>query len=276
MSMYRFTGKELDPETGLYYYGARYYDPVLSNWISADPILMKYLPTGNKDQDEKLAGFGGVYNPANLGLYGYAHLNPLIYRDPNGAEPNNAIFDVTLTYGLQFKASLTLSAVKVNIDVNFGRDEVSLNNQPMVTQSYGATIEVNKVGGIGFMWERNALGQTELPQQNFYTGKQIPGTGCGYGCMLGGKPFKFKGPYWGKDEVSVEGGFGNDLTLSAELPNRQIANSSAKECSHARLATIFITNEAYLLGECNEEDICRLWTDSRNAGAYDCFSSNGV
>ena len=42
MPYYRFTGKELDPETGLYYYGARYYDPVLSRWISAiQPIAFE-------------------------------------------------------------------------------------------------------------------------------------------------------------------------------------------------------------------------------------------
>ncbi len=81
-----FTGKELDPETGLYYFGARYYDPVLSRWISADPILEKYLPTGNKQKDQKLPGVGGVFNRVNLALYGYAHLNPLIYIDPNGEE----------------------------------------------------------------------------------------------------------------------------------------------------------------------------------------------
>jgi len=58
MPMYRFTGKELDPETGLYYYGARYYDPVLSRWISADPILGKLLPTGDKRRDQSLPGMG--------------------------------------------------------------------------------------------------------------------------------------------------------------------------------------------------------------------------
>lgn len=41
---YKFTGKELVPETGLYYYDARYYDPVLSKWISADPTLGRFLP----------------------------------------------------------------------------------------------------------------------------------------------------------------------------------------------------------------------------------------
>jgi RHS repeat-associated protein len=40
---YLFTGKELDEDTGLYYYGARYYDPLTSVWQSPDPILVDYL-----------------------------------------------------------------------------------------------------------------------------------------------------------------------------------------------------------------------------------------
>jgi RHS repeat-associated protein len=38
---HRFTGKELDPETGLYYYGGRYYDPEISRFISPDPFVPK-------------------------------------------------------------------------------------------------------------------------------------------------------------------------------------------------------------------------------------------
>ena len=38
-SPYRFNGKEFDPETGNYYYGARYYEPQLSCWLSVDPLL---------------------------------------------------------------------------------------------------------------------------------------------------------------------------------------------------------------------------------------------
>ena len=37
---YLFNGKELDEETGLYYYGARYYDPRTSLWLSTDPKNM--------------------------------------------------------------------------------------------------------------------------------------------------------------------------------------------------------------------------------------------
>ncbi|MDH5415289.1 MAG: hypothetical protein OEW87_14220 [Flavobacteriaceae bacterium] len=35
---YLFNGKELDEETGLYYYGARYYDARISVWLSVDPL----------------------------------------------------------------------------------------------------------------------------------------------------------------------------------------------------------------------------------------------
>ena len=39
---YLFNAKEFDEETGLYYYGARYYDPRLSLWMSTDPMQEKY------------------------------------------------------------------------------------------------------------------------------------------------------------------------------------------------------------------------------------------
>ena len=81
---YKFTAKEFDPETGLYYFGARYYDARLSRWVSTDPILSKYLPTGNKKRDSNLPGMGGVFNPVNLNLYHYSGNNPVIYVDPDG------------------------------------------------------------------------------------------------------------------------------------------------------------------------------------------------
>jgi RHS repeat-associated protein len=37
-----YNGKELDDETGLYYYGARYYDARTSIWASVDPLAEKY------------------------------------------------------------------------------------------------------------------------------------------------------------------------------------------------------------------------------------------
>jgi RHS repeat-associated protein len=59
---YAFTGREWDPETGLYYYRARYYDPKIGRFISEDPIAF--------------AGGGNVY--------AYVLGAPTRWRDPFG------------------------------------------------------------------------------------------------------------------------------------------------------------------------------------------------
>jgi RHS repeat-associated protein len=60
---YLFNGKELDEETGLYYYGARYYDPRVSIWASVDPMAEKY----------------DSWSP-----YNYALNSPVLLIDPMG------------------------------------------------------------------------------------------------------------------------------------------------------------------------------------------------
>ncbi|WP_223302357.1 RHS repeat domain-containing protein [Flavobacterium branchiophilum] len=60
-SPYKFNGKELDEESGLYYYGARYYDPRISIWASVD-LLMEQT----------------------MSAYGYCYQNPVKLTDPTG------------------------------------------------------------------------------------------------------------------------------------------------------------------------------------------------
>ncbi len=62
---YKFNGKELDQETGYYYYGARYYDPSAAFWIGVDPLQMKY---------------------PDVSPYVYCAGNPVKYVDPDGRE----------------------------------------------------------------------------------------------------------------------------------------------------------------------------------------------
>ncbi|WP_242427153.1 MULTISPECIES: SpvB/TcaC N-terminal domain-containing protein [unclassified Streptomyces] len=84
---YRFTGKELDGETGLNYHGARYYNPRTQLWASADPALPEYL-------DTELAG--GIAEPRNLAAYTYAHHNPVKLVDPTGRAPEAAYNQLTV------------------------------------------------------------------------------------------------------------------------------------------------------------------------------------
>ncbi|MDY3525979.1 type IV secretion protein Rhs [Riemerella anatipestifer] len=62
---YLFNGKELDSETGLYYYGARYYDPKTSIWLNVDPLAEKYPFTSP---------------------YTYTNNNPIMFVDPDGKD----------------------------------------------------------------------------------------------------------------------------------------------------------------------------------------------
>ncbi len=76
---YRFTGKEVDEETGLYYFGARYYDPRISLWYGVDPLAEK-APSWNS--------------------YRYGFNNPIRMIDPTGMKEEDGILpevEVTAT-----------------------------------------------------------------------------------------------------------------------------------------------------------------------------------
>ncbi|MBF1426184.1 MAG: RHS repeat-associated core domain-containing protein, partial [Prevotella histicola] len=60
---YKFNGKQFDDETGLYYYGARYLNPVTCLWYGVDPLAEKYK---------------------EIGSYVYCADNPINLFDPDG------------------------------------------------------------------------------------------------------------------------------------------------------------------------------------------------
>ena len=60
---YKFNGKELDTETGLYYYGARYYNPATALWLGVDPL---------------------AYTNPYVSPYVYCLSNPINLIDPDG------------------------------------------------------------------------------------------------------------------------------------------------------------------------------------------------
>lgn len=78
---YRFNQKELDQESGLYCYEARYLAGSLSRFISVDP---KFSNPDRLSGDELNDFFA---NPQKLNGYSYVLNNPLKYADPTGLEP---------------------------------------------------------------------------------------------------------------------------------------------------------------------------------------------
>ena len=90
---FMFSAKELDKETGFYYYGARYLDPKYSRWISCDPAMNtgEYFPVAPTSDEARqhngnLPGMGGIFNHINGNLFAYAGNNPVKYTDPDGRE----------------------------------------------------------------------------------------------------------------------------------------------------------------------------------------------
>ena len=65
-SPYHFNAKEVDPETGFHYYGARYYNSNLSVWLSVDALASKF---------------------GHISPYAYVENNPVMLIDPNGLNP---------------------------------------------------------------------------------------------------------------------------------------------------------------------------------------------
>ena len=63
---YKFNGKQFDDETGLYYYGARYLNPMASVWYGVDPLAEKF--------------------PVYFG-YSYCYGNPTVFIDYKGKYP---------------------------------------------------------------------------------------------------------------------------------------------------------------------------------------------
>lgn len=100
LTRYTYTGRERDPDTGLMYYRARWYDPQTGRFISEDPI-----------------GLVGGMNP-----YAYVGNGPIDGRDPQGL--HNEDVHYYLTYFLATKFScLTANEARLIADADQSTDE---------------------------------------------------------------------------------------------------------------------------------------------------------
>ena len=112
---YKFNGKELDQETGLYYYGARYMNPVTSLWYGVDPLAEKYV---------------------EIGSYIYCHNNPIILFDPDGMEDKDKKTKALEAISL-FEHTKTETVFKNIPKEQFIRDLRNQINNPNTVQQGG-------------------------------------------------------------------------------------------------------------------------------------------
>jgi RHS repeat-associated protein len=105
---YAFTGREWDPEAGLYYYRARYYDPRIGRFLSEDPI-----------------GFAG----GDVNLYGYVRNQPAGWVDPHGLS-SLVYYPATNTLAVQSGTGQTLNTYPAY-------NNVASNKTPWPAGTYG-------------------------------------------------------------------------------------------------------------------------------------------
>jgi RHS repeat-associated protein len=116
---YLFTSKELDKETGMYYYGARYQDPKLGIFISVDPLAEKH---------------------PNYSSYNYVANNPINMIDPDGRDwyKNNKTGKIAWRDGS--------AAIKgyTHLSYNYSDQSYGVNkNDHLIMDETTKTIEVN-------------------------------------------------------------------------------------------------------------------------------------
>jgi RHS repeat-associated protein len=89
-----FHGKAFDADTGLSYFGARYYDPVVGRFTGADP----------QGFDEK--------NLHSFNRYSYGNNNPYKYFDPDGETPFSILLlEAAKQFGVGYAMGIAADAV---------------------------------------------------------------------------------------------------------------------------------------------------------------------
>jgi RHS repeat-associated protein len=136
---YRYTGKERDEESGLYYHGARYYAPWLCRWTAADPI-----------------GIGD-----GLNLYSYVNNNPVVFSDPRGTECDSS----TTTCEESLASTDSQLVNQRSSEVDFEIDQMREGNQTALEALRSGKAEVPKIDPDQFAKDMvKKLKQADSPQ----------------------------------------------------------------------------------------------------------------
>ncbi|MFJ7109501.1 RHS repeat domain-containing protein [Pseudomonas sp. NPDC098740] len=137
----RYSGKEMD-DSGLYYYGARYYAPWLQRWVSADPA-------GDVD---------------GLNLYGFVGNNPMRYIDNAGFSKTEAERRSEIKAFIENLSSATKAVDKQNTLLEHAFEEKDINRMIAKTNAFAVVTGVVAYGaGVAGGFAGGLAGTVTLP-----------------------------------------------------------------------------------------------------------------
>ncbi|PLX07108.1 MAG: hypothetical protein C0596_13360 [Marinilabiliales bacterium] len=189
-SRYKFTAKELDVETDLTYFGARYYDSDLSNWLSVDPLSDKYPslspyvycannPVVLVDPDGMSIDDG---TEVDFNITNYVNSKgELLYKTDDGIEKTVVIKDYKLPlfesklYDLKEKGMLNDAEANINELHILGTDIYDLKNEATENFSATATLIFKEGYEYGYKNQKN-----NIWRQLMYFGAGEPGDSRAY------------------------------------------------------------------------------------------------
>ncbi len=147
---YLFNGKEFDAETGLYYYGARYYNPRISLWYGVDPLA------------EEAPG----WSP-----YRYSFNNPVRYTDPDGQWEWDAAGNLVAQKGDQsYSLATFLGTSQKNAMTILNRGGVTANDKGILNLKEGQTFAKSDLW-VGFKSGSGAVvNNTSEAKDHYFNG----------------------------------------------------------------------------------------------------------
>ncbi len=164
---YKFNGKELDQETGYYYYGARYYDPTTTLWLGTDPLKHKY---------------------PDIGAYVYCAGNPVKYVDLDGRAPWD---NSNIRRADRMAGSLGSGYSVERTQGKFGEDahvvHISSDGTKSFMQTFTATKENQRSAISNFdTWLSNEAGRADPANNGTVTNQDIAVATGTIGVLTGG------------------------------------------------------------------------------------------
>jgi RHS repeat-associated protein len=193
-SRFRFNGKEWDEETGNFYYGARYYDPKVSVWLSVDPLsseapgwtpyrfcfnnpVMITDPTGLLESTDVTLNDDGTYtvqcvdvNDGDKGIY---------VVDENGVRTGEEIGESLTTHSFVTKQGNTVNAVldPKSTEAKMFKDEIE-NCTPTLSE-YVEDRDVYNIKGEGGTLEDKYRG-SQIEEGVYASARDLGNYGAGY------------------------------------------------------------------------------------------------